>query len=43
MSIGAGLRLAAINLYRAIFRLDFAYTVSPYRGFDLIIATQQFF
>ena len=43
MSIGAGLRLAAINLYRAIFRLDFAYTVSPYRSFDFIISTQQFF
>ena len=39
----AGLRIAVTNLYRAVLRVDFAYTLSPYRRFDFIIATQQFF
>jgi outer membrane protein assembly factor BamA len=43
LAIGAGLRLAVVNLYKAILRIDFAYTLSPYRSFDLIIATQQYF
>jgi hypothetical protein len=43
MSVGAGLRFAAVKLYKAVLRLDFAYVVSPYRSYDFIIATQQFF
>ncbi len=43
VSVGAGLRLAIVNIYKAIMRIDFAYTLSPYRSFDLIVATQQYF
>ncbi len=43
ISIGAGLRAGIVNLYKAILRIDFAYTLSPYRTYDLIIATQQYF
>lgn len=43
ISIGAGIRAAVVNLYKAILRIDFAYTLSPYRSFDLIVATQQYF
>jgi outer membrane protein assembly factor BamA len=43
LAVGAGVRLVVLNLYKAMMRLDFAYVVSPYRSFDLIIATQQYF
>jgi len=43
VAIGAGIRIGVVNLYKAIGRIDFAYTLSPYRSFDLIIATQQYF
>jgi hypothetical protein len=43
VAIGAGFRASVVNLYKAILRVDFAYTLSPYRSYDLIIATQQYF
>ena len=43
MSVGGGLRITVVNVYQATLRIDFAYTLSPYRSFDLIIATQQYF
>jgi outer membrane protein assembly factor BamA len=43
VSVGAGLRAMVVNLYRAVLRIDFAYTLAPYRSYDLIVATQQFF
>ena len=43
VAVGAGIRVAVVNIYKAILRIDFAYTLSPYRSFDLIIATQQYF
>jgi outer membrane protein assembly factor BamA len=43
VAVGAGIRVAVVNIYKAILRIDLAYTLSPYRSFDLIIATQQYF
>ncbi len=43
VTVGAGLRIMALPLYKAVLRLDFAYVASPYRSYDFIIATQQYF
>ena len=42
-AIGAGLRVIFVPFFKAVLRIDVAYTLSPFRTFDLMIATQQAF
>jgi len=42
-AIGAGLRVVFVPFFKAVLRIDGAYTLTPFRTFDLMIATQQAF
>lgn len=43
LAVGAGIRLVVLNLYKAVMRLDVSYVLSPYRSYDVIVASQQYF